>query len=115
MQDALFRFLLFFTRDEADTRNILQELYRRIAAKPRLCSGVKDARGFLLRLSRNLAIDFMRRSDSRRRAVARSSAEMAGLFAEAWQARRDPFLKRRESYERRGEDLQEFRNWKWRR
>ena len=29
--EAVFRFLLFFTRDEADAKDILQELFRNLA------------------------------------------------------------------------------------
>ncbi|MBX3746521.1 MAG: sigma-70 family RNA polymerase sigma factor [Verrucomicrobiae bacterium] len=78
---ALFAFLLNFTRDESDTRDALQELFRRLAARPSLLAGVRDARGFLLRLAHNLAVDGIRRRDARRRAHDALAAQPAELFA----------------------------------
>mgnify|MGYP003589988976 CR=1 FL=1 len=81
--EAVFRFLLFFTRDEADAKDILQELFRNLAEKPQRLAGVEDERGFLLRLARNLAVDAIRRADVRRRARDRMAAEPAALFSAA--------------------------------
>ena len=53
---ALFAFLLSFTRSEADTRDLLQEVFIRLAQRPRLLAGVRDNRAFLLSLSHNLAL-----------------------------------------------------------
>src|SRR5688500_9617443 len=62
---ALFAFLLNLTRNEADTRDLLQELFVKIAKQPNLLSGIRDERAFLIRLTHNLAIDSMRRRGSR--------------------------------------------------
>jgi RNA polymerase sigma-70 factor (ECF subfamily) len=78
---ALFAFLLNFTRDEADTRDLLQEIFRRLAARPGLLAGARDERPFLLRLAHNLAVDWVRRRDTRARAVDRLATESEGLFA----------------------------------
>ncbi len=80
---ALFAFLLNFTRDEADTRDLLQEIFRRLAARPGLLAGARDERPFLLRLAHNLAVDWVRRRDTRARAVDRLATESEGLFAAA--------------------------------
>lgn len=79
--DALFAFLLNLTRSEADTRDALQELFCRLAAKGELLRGVRDERGFLLRLAHNQAIDLMRRRDVRGRAHDALAAESLELFA----------------------------------
>jgi RNA polymerase sigma-70 factor (ECF subfamily) len=63
----LFAFLLNFTRDEADTRDLLQELFIRLAREPGLLAGVRVERAFLLRLAHNAAVDLMRRRTTRDR------------------------------------------------
>lgn len=79
--DALFAFLLNLTRSEAEARDTLQEVFCRLAAKPDLLCGVRDERGFLLRLAHNHAIDQMGRRDTRSRAHDALAAETAELFA----------------------------------
>ena len=54
---ALFAFVLNVTRHEADTRDVLQEVFRKLAARPELLREVRDERGFLLRLAHHAAID----------------------------------------------------------
>ncbi len=78
---ALFAFLLNVTRSEADTRDALQELFLKLAARPALLSGVLAPRAFLLRLAHRLAIDSHRRRTARTRAVERAAAEPPALFA----------------------------------
>ena len=62
---ALFAFLLNFTRDEDDTRDVLQDVFVKLARQPELLRGVRDERAFLLRLAHNAAIDLMRRRSTR--------------------------------------------------
>lgn len=62
---ALFAFLLNFTRSEDDTRDVLQEVFIKLARQPELLRGVQDERAFLLRLAHNGAIDLMRRRTTR--------------------------------------------------
>ena len=64
---ALFAFLLNLTRHEADTRDLLQEVFVKLAKRPGLLEGVRDERAFLLRLAHNLAIDLIRRQRTRER------------------------------------------------
>jgi RNA polymerase sigma-70 factor (ECF subfamily) len=80
---ALFAFLLNLTHHEADTRDALQEIFRRLAARPDALRGVRDERGWLLRLAHNLAVDALRRRDARTRAHDALAAEVADLFADA--------------------------------
>jgi RNA polymerase sigma-70 factor (ECF subfamily) len=63
----LFGFLLNLTRNEADTRDLLQEVFVKLAQRPNLLAGIDDHRAFLLRLAHNLAIDLIRRRATRER------------------------------------------------
>src|SRR5580704_2397384 len=78
---ALFAFLLNFTRNEADTRDVLQEIFIKLAQKPGLLKGVRDERGFLIRLAHNQAIDLMRRRGTREKNYEQLAAETKDLFA----------------------------------
>jgi RNA polymerase sigma-70 factor, ECF subfamily len=62
---ALFAFLLNLTRDEQNTRDVLQEVFVKLARQPELLHGVRDERAFLLRLAHNAAIDLIRRRSAR--------------------------------------------------
>ncbi len=64
---ALFAFLLNFTRDEQDTRDLLQEVFVKLARQPALLRGVREPRAFLIRLGHNAAIDLIRRRGVRRK------------------------------------------------
>jgi RNA polymerase sigma-70 factor, ECF subfamily len=80
---ALFAFLLSFTRNEADTRDLLQQLFIKLAQRPGLLDGIRDERAFLLQLSHNLAIDLIRRRSTRQRHHEQMAAEPLDLFASA--------------------------------
>jgi RNA polymerase sigma-70 factor (ECF subfamily) len=82
---SLFAFLLNFTRDENDTRDLLQEIFVKIAREPDLLEGVQNERAFLIRLAHNQAIDFIRRRDTRDRSKENFAAEKISLFAPAAQ------------------------------
>lgn len=78
---AIFGFVLNLTRDEADTRDVVQELFLKLARHPELLPGVREPRAFLLRLAHNLSIDALRRHDARRRNQEQFSAERVEVFA----------------------------------
>src|SRR5215472_16861635 len=80
---ALFSFLFQFTRNEADTKDLLQELFVKLARNPELLAGVRNERAFLLRLAHNQAIDLIRRRGTRERTREELAEEMATLFAPA--------------------------------
>src|SRR4051794_17832056 len=77
--DALFAFLLNLTRDEAETRDALQEVFIKLARRPALLDGARDERAFLLRLAHNTALDLFRRRTARARHETRFADE-APLF-----------------------------------
>ena len=78
---ALFAFLLNFTRSEADTRDLLQELFVKLAKHPLLLDGIRDERAFLVRLAHNLAVDLIRRRVTRAKNYWQLATETGGLFA----------------------------------
>ena len=77
----LFAFLLNFTRDEADTRDLLQELFVKLARSPHLLAGIRAERAFLIRLAHNAAIDLMRRRGTREKTRENFAAEIISPFA----------------------------------
>jgi RNA polymerase sigma-70 factor (ECF subfamily) len=87
----LFAFLLNLTRNETDTRDLLQEIFVKLAREPQLLAGVRDERAFLIRLAHNAAIDLMRRRGSRDRARENFAAEMDSPFASAADPDEDMF------------------------
>src|SRR2546428_3104716 len=80
---ALFVFLLNFTRDETDTKDLLQEVFCKLARQPGLLDAVRDERAFLLRSAHNQAIDLMRRRGTRERNYDQLAAESCTAFAPA--------------------------------
>ena len=78
---ALFAFLLNLTRSEADTKDLLQEIFKKLAARPGLIAAARNERAFLLRLARNLAIDQVRRGQTRERQHEALANESPVLFA----------------------------------
>jgi RNA polymerase sigma-70 factor (ECF subfamily) len=79
----LYAFLLNFTRDENDTRDLLQELFVKLAREPALLAGVRDEHAFLIRLAHNAAIDLMRRRGTRDKTRENFAAETLSPFAAA--------------------------------
>jgi RNA polymerase sigma-70 factor (ECF subfamily) len=80
---ALFAFLLNLTRDEADTRDCLQEVFVKLARNPLLIDGIQNERSYLLRLAHNQAIDLIRRRDARDRHHSKLADDSVDLFARA--------------------------------
>ena len=80
---ALFAFLLNFTRNEADTRDVLQEVFIRLARHREILDSVREERAFLLRLCHHAAIDLIRRRGTREKNYEQLAAESANVFARA--------------------------------
>lgn len=77
----LYAFLLNLTRDEADTRDLLQDVFVKLARDPGLLRGVREERAFLIRLAHNAAIDLLRRRGTRERTRGNFAAEIISPFA----------------------------------
>src|SRR6478609_4291666 len=80
---ALFAFLVNFTRNEADIHDLLQDLFVRISRQPGLLQNVSEPRGFLLRMAHNAAIDLIRRRGARQKSYDRLAEETIAIFAPA--------------------------------
>jgi RNA polymerase sigma-70 factor, ECF subfamily len=78
---ALFAFLLNFTRHEPDTHDVLQELFLKLGRHPQLLDRVTDPRAFLIRLAHNQAIDLMRRRTTRQKNYDQLAVESDAVFA----------------------------------
>ena len=57
---ALFAFLMNFTGQEADARDLLQELFIKLASSPGLLAGARNERAFLLRSCYRLGVNWSR-------------------------------------------------------
>jgi RNA polymerase sigma-70 factor (ECF subfamily) len=72
---VLFRFLTRLTGNEAEVKDILQEVFIRLAKSPRVLHGVHSPRSFLFRMAHRLAIDRARRDETRSRYADRAGQE----------------------------------------
>jgi len=80
---ALYAFLLNLTRDEADTRDLLQDVFVKLARDEQLLNGVREERAFLIRLAHNATIDLIRRRGTREKTRDQFAAEIISPFAPA--------------------------------
>ena len=76
----LYAFLLNLTRDEPDTRDLLQDIFVKLARDPELLAGVRDDHAFLVRLAHNAAIDLIRRRGTRDKTRDQFAAESISPF-----------------------------------
>jgi len=88
---ALFAFLINLTRNEADTRDLIQELFIKLAKRPELIADARNERAFLLRLAYNSAIDLARRRATRRQNYDQFALEATAIFAPACELDEDSF------------------------
>jgi RNA polymerase sigma-70 factor (ECF subfamily) len=80
---SLHAFLLNLTRDEADTRDLLQEIFVKLARDPDRLRGVREERAYMIRLAHNAAIDLIRRRGTREKTRENFAAEANSPFAPA--------------------------------
>ena len=80
---ALFSYLINLTRSEADTRDVLQDVFCKVVSNPKLLDNVRERRGFLIRLAHNAAIDLMRRRMAREGKHERFGLEIQTQFEPA--------------------------------
>ena len=78
---VLFGYILNLTRDQEDTREVLQEVFIKLARNPAALEVARDARAFLIRLAHNSAIDLMRRRGTQNKYHARFFLEILSPFA----------------------------------
>jgi RNA polymerase sigma-70 factor (ECF subfamily) len=73
---ALFRFLIRLTGNSEETRDVLQEVFTRLAQSPQLLDGVGAPRSYLFRMAHRLVIDRLRHNHTRRRHEDSACQEM---------------------------------------
>ncbi|MBN8249249.1 MAG: sigma-70 family RNA polymerase sigma factor [Verrucomicrobia bacterium] len=78
---ALFAYALQLTRSESEARDVLQEVFMRLARREALPADLRDARAFLLRMTHHAVVDGVRRRESRRRTEDSVSEEPGSMFA----------------------------------
>jgi RNA polymerase sigma-70 factor, ECF subfamily len=78
---ALFSFLLNLTRNQADTLDLLQELFIALAQRPEQLRSVRHERQYLLHRAHHLGIDLIRRRETRNRIQEAAVLESVELFA----------------------------------
>jgi len=80
---SLYAFALTLTHREADSRDLLQDLFVKLARQPDVLNRVDDERAFLLRWIRNAAVDLFRRRQSREHLGEALAEQIASPFAPA--------------------------------
>ncbi|MDC0325176.1 sigma-70 family RNA polymerase sigma factor [bacterium] len=65
---SIYAFLFRFLNDEADVRDVIQDLFCRIAKNPNILANARNERAFLIKMAHRQAIDAIRRRDARSRA-----------------------------------------------
>ena len=78
---ALFAFALNLTRSEAEARDILQELFLKLARRSVLPTELREERGYLLRMVHHAVVDALRRRDVRSRALHGLRSGLPGFAA----------------------------------
>jgi RNA polymerase sigma-70 factor (ECF subfamily) len=78
---ALFAYIITLTRDPEDTREVLQEVFTKLASHPGAVAAARDERAFLIRLAHNAAVDMMRRRGARGKYRDQFGLEQASPFA----------------------------------
>ena len=80
---SLFAYLFNLTRSESETRDVLQEVFLKLAHRPHALDGVHDERAWLVRLAHHLFVDGYRRRASQQRLVDRATEEAEQIFEPA--------------------------------
>src|SRR3954452_15081759 len=77
---AVFAFLFNLTRNEEDTKDLMQELFAKLVRQPAVLEGMREPRAYLLRLAHNLAIDLFRRRSAREKYYGQFGGDAPDLF-----------------------------------
>ncbi len=78
---GLYAYLRTFVKGEADAKDLLQDLFIKLATKG-LPVNLENERAYLWHLAHNLAIDWLRRTHTRNRVFTSTVEEPPALFAE---------------------------------
>ncbi len=88
---SLFAFLLQWLRDEDLTKEVLQELFQKLAARPEILLRATKDRPYLMQMAHNQAIDLIRKRQTAHRYQDRFGSENTRLFAAASDPDTDAF------------------------
>ena len=78
---AIFGYLMALTGAEAEAKDLLQDVFVRLARLP--AAEMAEPRAFLLRMARNAFIDSTRRRETRQRLHAKAAEEAPRLFEDS--------------------------------
>jgi len=79
----LYAFALELTRNEADTKDVLQSIFAKLAREPGRLQNIRNVRAYLLRLAHNAAVDLMRRRSTREKYAEEFGRESDPVFQAA--------------------------------
>lgn len=80
---AIYALALNLLRQEAEARDILQEVFIKLACRPEIWHDVRQERAFLLTITHRLVLDVCRRRNVRTRQEDTYAVEQTALFAPA--------------------------------
>ena len=79
--NALYAFLINFSRDKDLTYDTIQDVFRKIAQRPGILDKVLNERAFLIRLAHRQAIDLIRRNQTSQRYQTQFAEQQSNPFA----------------------------------
>ena len=79
--NALYAFLINFSRDEDLTYESIQEVFRKIAQRPEILDQILNERAFLIRLAHRQTIDLIRRNQTAQRYRTQFAEQHSNPFA----------------------------------
>ncbi len=85
-QNSLVRFVANFLQDDTAAQDVVQETFLRVARQPKKLAAVENPHNWLLRVARNLSVDYLRATIRRRRHTreyAERRSESAAVDASA--------------------------------
>lgn len=80
---SAYRFAWSVTKDESLAQEVVQELFLKLARDAAVISQAQSERAIIFTLTRNLALDALRRRSTREDALQRFAGEYPGWFAPA--------------------------------
>ena len=76
---GLYHYVMGFTHNEADTRDVLQEVFIKLARLRGREAAWQNERAFVYRLAHNFSVDWLRRRRVKEQTLERCAREAAGL------------------------------------
>ena len=80
---ALYAFTIELTRNEPDSKDVLQSIFAKLARQPKTLRNVRNVRAYLLRLAHNAVVDLIRRRSARDRYTDELGRQSEQLFEPA--------------------------------